>query len=234
MAEPPDPRKALFIFASGKKGSGKSYLCRAWWDSYPFDKLVIDPTHDIRRDLQREGQEFITLDPDALPVRFPASHDDRQSYVTAVLCPDMGSPTAADQMDRAVGLCLRTDHPTMLWVDEFGTLTTAHKTPPNTRRALHHGRHHDLTFLIACPRPKDIDPLAISQADLAYTFRTPNVYDRERIANEIGWDVREFDEVNRQLTGHEHTLYDGRDDTLTIMPPLPPRKRAQNAYAPVA
>jgi hypothetical protein len=231
MAGPPDPRQSLFIFASGKKGSGKSHLARAWFDSYPFDRMVIDPTNDVRTDLRADGVEFVDLDQDTLPVKFPASLDENKPYVTCVLAPDMGSATAVDDMDRAVGLCLR-DRPTLLWCDEFGSLTTSHKTPPNTRRSLHHGRHHFLTLIIACPRPSQIDPLAISQSDLCYTFRTPNKYDRERIANEIGFNEAEFTAINNDLQLHWHTLYDARDDQLSVMPPLPPRSRGTNPYPP--
>src|SRR5260221_5797157 len=61
MYEQPDPRKAFYVFATGSKDSGKSYYCRAWFDAYPFDKLVIDPTHDVRKDFRREGIEFVDL-----------------------------------------------------------------------------------------------------------------------------------------------------------------------------
>lgn len=235
--QPPDPRKAFFIFASGKKGWGKSHYCRAWWDAYPYDKLVIDVTGDVRDDFNREGVAYEQLDAAVLPVRFPASMDEDNPYVTAVYNPDMGSPTAVDDMDRACGLMLRgRGHPGMLWVDEFGALTRKNYTPPNTRRMLHHGRHHDLTLLLACPRPRDVDTLGIAQADLVVTGRTPNVYDRETIANNIGYDVGEFDQINASLTSrgrHWHTAYDATEDQLYIMPPLPPRTRGRNLYPPV-
>jgi hypothetical protein len=222
--KPPDPAKGVYVFASGRKGSGKSVVCRAWFDSYPFDRVVIDPTHDLREDFRRDGIEFEELHADALPARLPAY--DPQHRKTWIFCPDMGSPTAVDDMDRVVGLALGRG-PTLLWCDEFGTLTRANKTPPNTRRLLHHGRHDHLTFLCACPRPMDIDGLAINQADKVYTFRTANPDDLERIAKNIGYDAAEFAQHNKDLTArgpHWHTLYDQATDQLWIMPPLP-RKR---------
>jgi len=232
--KPPDPRKSTYVFASGKKGEGKSYYCRAWFDSYPFDRLVIDVTGDIRDDLRNDGVEFTDLDPMAIPTRFPSSLREDQPYVTCVMVPDMGSPTALDDMDRAIGLCLRgKGRPSQLWVDEWGAVTTANKTPPNARRVLHHGRHHDLSFVAACPRPKDIDTLTIAQADLVATWRTPNHYDRDTIANAIGYDPGEFTRENNQLRDHRYTLFDATEGQLYIMPALPRRRAGINPYMPL-
>jgi hypothetical protein len=233
---PPDPRKSYWVFVSGKKGWGKSRYCRAWFDGYPFDRMVIDVTGDLRDDFRRDGLEFTDLDPQALPVRFPVSHDDPPKPVTCVLVPDMGAATWEDDIDRGIGLCLRgKDHPCLLWVDEYGAVTRANRTQPNMRRVLHHGRHHDLSLLLACPRPKDVDGLGIAQADLVVTGPTPNPYDRERIANEIGFDPAEFGAQNQQLRVEEHTYtaYDSASDTLYVMPALPARRAGRNLYPPV-
>lgn len=223
----PDPYRGVFIFASGRKGSGKSVVCRAWADTYPFDKVIVDPTHDIRDDYRREGIEFEELKADALPARLPRFNPDQPR--TYIFCPDMGSPTCVDDMDRVVGLALGRG-PTLLWVDEFGTLTNGNKTPPNTRRVLHHGRHDQLTFLCACPRPMDIDGLAINQADLVYMFVTANPDDRQRIAKNIDRPVSEIEEVNAELKrrgDHWHALYKQPVDELWIMPPLPRPRRSE-------
>lgn len=233
--ELPDPDKGLYVFASGRMGTGKSTVCRAWFDAYPYDRIVIDPTHDVRDDLRREGVEFTELRGGAeLPARLPPF--DPQHPRTYIFCPDMGDPGAVDDMDRVVGLALGRG-PTCLWCDEYGDQTTAHKTHPNMRRALHHGRHDKLTLLIACPRPRDINGLAISQAHLVYTFRTPNTDDLDWIAKQIGWPPAQFTGVNEGLTArgeHWHTQYDRLADELTIMPPLPPRRRGRNTRPPVA
>lgn len=232
---PPDPRKSLFIFASGKKGTGKSYVCRSWWDAYPFDRMCIDITHDLRADFREEQIPFTDIDIEMLPGKLPAPvSEENRGPQTYVACPDMGSKTWLDDIDRVIGLCLRPKgNPMLLWVDEFGAITKGSKTGPNMRRVLHHGRHSDLSLLLACPRPMDVDPLGIAQADLVYTFRTNQVYDRERIADTIGWDRGEFTQVNGQLRGHEHTLFDARNDTLSVMPPLPPRRRGYNQLPPL-
>ncbi len=195
---------------------------------------MIDVTGDISDDLTREGVKYTRLDPHMLPTRFPASHDESQPYVTCTLVPDMGSPTATDDLDRAIGLTLRgRESRCLLWIDEFGAVTRGNKTPPNTRRVLHQGRHHNLTALLACPRSMDVDPLGIGQADLVVTFRTPQVYDRQRIADTIGYDRGEFDAENEGLGHNCYTAYDATEDQLYVMPPLPPRRAVRNGYAPV-
>jgi hypothetical protein len=232
---PPDPRKAYYIFASGMKNRGKSHYCRQWFDLYPFDKLVIDPTHDVRDDFRRDGIPFIDLGADTLPVRLPSSLDDDHPFVTCVYCPDMGSPTAMDDIDRAAGLVLRgRDQRAMLWLDEVGAGESGNKTPPNQRRILHHGRHHNLQLLQACPRPMDIDVLRIGQADLIVTFRTPVVYDSDRIADSIGYDRTEYADLNKaHCQGHAYTMYDRDGEQLYLMPPLPPRRAGRNLYHPI-
>lgn len=217
-----DPDKGAFFFISGRKGSGKSVLARRIFDSYPYDKLVIDPTGDVRQNLRDEGIEFVDLS-EPLPPRFPKDPDGRP--VTAVFVPDMGSPTAEDEMDRALGLCLR-NGPCCCWVDEIGILSRPGRTPPNLRRALHHGRHDKLTLIEAGPRSKDLDPLCISQADEVMTFDTPNPLDRKRIAENIGWPPEEFDRAVFALGKHEYLWHHQEDHTLTHMPKLPPRRRA--------
>ena len=231
----PDPHKSFWLFASGKKNSGKSRLCRAWFDAYPLDRVVIDPTGDIRRDLQADGVDFIELEHGNLPVRLPEPKEG-QTRVTCVFVPDVKAPDYVDEMDRVVGLCLtRGARPVLLWIDEWGSLTTAHKTPPNTRVAVHQGRHHDLSLLLCCPRPQHVEPLGISQADAVATFRTPNIRDRDVIAGNIGFDPAEFSRHNRQHCGsadHAYTLYDAGDDVLYLMPPLPAPKRSDLPAAP--
>ena len=231
----PDPDKGLFVFTSGRMNSGKSTICRAWFDAYPYDRVIVDPTHDVRDDLRRDGVDFDELRAGVeLPARLPSPQRDRPR--TWVFCPDMGSDTATDDMDRVVGLALGRG-PTLLWCDEYGDQTTAHKTPPNMRRVLHHGRHDHLTFLVACPRPRDINGLAISQAHKVYTFRTPNTDDLDWIAKQIGYPPAEFERVNVSLGSkgeHWHTMYDRLSDELWVMPPLPMRRRGRNPRPPVA
>lgn len=212
---------------SGRKGSGKSVLARRLFEAYPYDRLVIDPTGDVRGALADDAVQFLDIEP-PVPVRFPKGVGREGEQVTAIFVPDMGSHEADDEMDRALGLALR-NRRSAAWVDEIGTLTRNGKTPPNLRRALHHGRHSQLTLIMCGPRPKDIDPLCLSQADHVMTFDTPNPMDRKRICENIGWPPAEFDKAVNALGEHEYLWYNAREHVLTHMPKLPPRRRAHPA-----
>jgi nucleoside-triphosphatase THEP1 len=228
-----DPDAGAYVFITGKQGSGKSVLSRRLFDSYPYDRLVIDPTGDVARDLAAEGVPTVRIEitEGMVPTRFPESHNEDRPYVTAVFVPDMGSPTAVDDMDRALGLALRKGR-TCVWIDEIGRMTGTNSTPPALRRALHHGRHSQMTLIMAGPRPVAIDPLVVSQANFVGVFALPNPRDRDRVAAEIGWPPKAFAEAVHSLGLHEYLWYDAREPNeetrslgvLYHMPPLPPRR----------
>lgn len=223
MAEDPvssklDSARSHFVAVVGRKGSGKSELCRRLFDSYPYDKVVIDVTGDV----DVPDAQPITV---PVPVRFPAPRREDEPVV-ARFVPDMGQPTAIDEMDRVVGLCYQHEH-TLVWVDEMGVLAEANKTPPHTRRALHMGRHRRLSLLQAMPRPIDVDPLVISQADWVYIFSLPNPRDRRRVADVVGFPPAELDAAVAGLPEFGYLRYDARAHELVEFPPLPLRQRAR-------
>jgi hypothetical protein len=231
---PPDPDKGVYIFSSGRKGSGKSVVCRYWFDDYPYDRLVIDVTHDLTADFRRDGVDFTELRGGLdMPARLPAHRPGQPR--TYVYQPDMGNPAAVDDMDRVVGLGIDRG-PTLIWCDEYGQQTTGSKSPPNIKRVLHHGRHDHLTMLFACPRPMDINPITIGQSDKVYTFQMANPDDRDRVAKNIGWAPKEFEEINAEIgrlnaanpgAPYWHSMYDQQTNELWIMPPLPVRARGR-------
>lgn len=222
MARSFDPGKSVYTLCVGKKGSGKSHLAYTMWDSYPFDRLVLDVTHDVKSKwLDPLGIEYREITPETIPVRWPTPVREDHPYSTLVYTPDMGSPTAVDDLDRALGLALSKKR-VLAWVDEIGELTSGNSTPPNLKRALHHGRHQDLSLIMCGPRPIDINPLCVSQSDYVASFRLRNPADRKRIADNIGVEPREFDAANAQLRDHWYLWYDDSTADLSMMPPLPP------------
>jgi hypothetical protein len=229
-----DPAKGFFTFATGKKGGGKSYLTRRLFDSYPFDRLVIDVTGSVRADFRSQGVKHVDLGRDTMPLRFPRPANEGER-VTAIYVPDMGDKEALINADRAIGLAMAHGR-CCIWVDEIGVVAPANRTPPNLKRVLHHGRHRKLTLLQAGPRPRTIDPLCIAQADHVFTFDLPNPEDRRRVAEEIGWPPKLFDQAVHDLKTHEYLWYNSLADQgqgeLTHMPPLPARPRAPYAQVP--
>jgi len=222
-----DPDRGTHVMVVGRKGSGKSVLARRLFDSFPYDKLVLDVTGDITRDLSDEGVPHRRLT-DPLPVRFPRPLDSEGARVLATYVPDMGDPAAMDELDRALGLVYNSRR-ACAWVDEIGELTRAGRTPPNLRRALHHGRHRQMTLIMCGPRPMDIDTLCLAQSDHTFTFQLPNPNDRKRVADSIGWPPKLFDEAVHALGEHEFLWWDSRAQELRHMPALPPRRRGAPA-----
>jgi hypothetical protein len=212
-----DPGKSTYCSFWGRKGSGKSELARFLFMSYPYDRLVIDPTHDV--DL---GDEKVDELQAPLPVRWPARADNERS--TLHYKPDAGSATYDDDLDRAVGLAYN-HRRSLLWIDEGGELGSAHKTGPWFRRVLKMGRHRDLSLFVCDPRPVNVNPLILAQSDFVYVFDLPNPRDRERVAEMIGWDPKAFHDAVLGLPPHAYLRYDARaeddDDRLIEFPPLP-------------
>ncbi|MFL6144529.1 MAG: hypothetical protein ACJ72N_22035 [Labedaea sp.] len=201
----------------GRKGSGKSLLCHRLFVSYPFDKLVIDPHADTRSGpYALEATELET----PLPLRLLPLDE---GPTTWRYVPSHASPTVEDDMDRAVGLAYARRR-MCCWIDEVGDVAGANRTGPHMREALHKGRHRDLTLIMAGPRPITVDPLVVSQADYVYVFDLPNPRDRRRVADNIGWDPKEFDAAVHGLGAYAYLRYDARAHDLVEFPPLPLRR----------
>jgi len=218
-----DPHKAIQVAVVGKKGSGKTELAWLLFESYPFDRVLVDPNQDIQVD--PETTEDLE---EPIPTRWPGQtvealdeRRERRQRRTLRYVPDFGSPEYREELDRAVGLAY--GHPrTLLFVDEAHEAAPAGRTPPHMRRALRQGRHRHLSMILATPRPVTVDPLVLSQADWVYVFKLPNPNDRKRVAETIGWDPKSFDEAVFDLGPFEHLRYDAARDDLAHMPAIPP------------
>jgi hypothetical protein len=235
----PDPRKSYYVYVCGIKGSGKSEYCKRWFYSYPFDRLVIDVTHDVTESLRRDGipHHQITV---PIPGSWPEWMRDTETesrQMTLVFRPDMGDENAWLDMDRCVGMAMRgrdpstgRTRPVCAWLDEIGEVCTAHRTGPGMKRALHHGRHADLSMLMAGPEARNVNPLCIAQADKVITFRMLNKDHRQVLARNMGVDQDEFDTMNKGLAQFEHMAWERETEELVHMRPLPLWRRGRNAY----
>jgi hypothetical protein len=205
------------LLCVGKKRSGKSKLALLLFQSYPFDKIVLD----IAGDDGPVGPDVIPLrgDVETLPRRWPEGLRDEGKPMTLSYIPDAGSPTSAEDMDAVVGLALshgrhlkdRGRGGCALLIHEIGVLAPAHRTQPNMRRALMHNRHNGLTLIMCGPRPQVVDPLVVQQSDVVYTFELMNPDDRERLAKSMGWSPRDFDAAVEDLGPHEYLRYDANE-----------------------
>ncbi|HWB34592.1 MAG TPA: hypothetical protein VHA75_01060 [Rugosimonospora sp.] len=222
-----DPSAGRIISCFGRKGSGKSVMALAHFRAYPYDRIVIDPSGDDGP----VGEDVHELkgDVSALPARWPEMHRVDEQPMTLRYVPDMGSSTALEDMDAVVGLAMHHGRCALL-VHEVGLIAPAGRTPPNMRRLLNANRHRQVTAIFCGPRPQTIDPLVLAQSDLVYTFDLANPNDRKRIAEEIGWNPREFDAGVHELAWHEYLLFDRNEDKpapgqvdlrLLHYPPLP-------------
>lgn len=223
-ARQPQPHKPSQISILGKKGYGKTELGWLLFESYPYDRLLVDPNSDIKADPET------TEDLDEIPARWPSHRFERGERNTLRYVPDFGAHDYLDEIDRAIGMAYAHGPtvPTAVFVDEAHEALPAGRTPPHARRALRQGRHQDLTLIFATPRPMTCDPLMISQADWVYIFKLPHPADRKRVAENIGWDPKDFDEAVHQLDKFEYLRFDSAEDDLAHFPPLPEDKLAHH------
>lgn len=214
-----DVDRNQIIVCVGRKGSGKSAAARMLYGHWPHaDRIVIDVNGDAE---PGEDAKRITGEP---PQKLP-SRGDKGEPLNLHYVADPTRATYRDDLDRAVRLALfPRDRRTLLWVDEIGEVTQANRTPPHLRTLLQQSRHFNASALLCGPRPVNIDPLCIAQADRVLIFDLPNPKDRERVANVIGWAPDKFDdaclEVRRQ-GAYWFLMYVASEHQLYLCPPLP-------------
>lgn len=214
-----DPHKPVQVFITGMKGSGKSELGYLLFDSYPFDRVAIDPNGDLKM-----PEDTLEID-SPVPTRWPGeaykkAYGERAKRQTLHYVPHFEQPDYLEEMDRVMAMALSHGN-TCVFSDEAHEMLPANRTPPHSRRALRQGRHSDLTWILTSPRPKTIDPLAVAQADWVYIFRLNNREDRRRVAENIGWDIKDFDDAHAGLAEYGYLRYDAANDDLARFPPLP-------------
>lgn len=227
---PIDPGKNQVVLAVGRKGSGKSVSARTLFRSWPgVDRVVLDVTGDAD-----PGDDLSPISlPNPVPARLPKYDPDAGPQVYRWVA-DPHSATYRDDLDAALALGLwPKDRPVLMWVDEAGEVFKANQTGPHGRTALHQSRHHQLSLLLCCPRPKGIDPLCLMQADRVLMYDVPNPADRERLAEAIGIKPQhlksELDRTRKERTidGRQrggdwwYLMYVADEHQLYRCPPLP-------------
>lgn len=230
-ARRPDAKRSTQVLVVGQKGTGKTELGDVLFRSYPFDKLLVDVNGDMK-----VVEEAIVL-PDPPPSRWPTRAELEHQAATRlgrpprfhslVYRPDFGDPGYGENLDRAIGMAMGHAGRKAVFVDEAHEAfpVTQMVKRPHARRAVRHGRHYTLTLILATPRPMTITTQCISQADWVYVFKLRAPADRRRVADNIGWDPKEFDEAVFSLKEHEYLRYEsaanGGEGDLLSFPPLP-------------
>lgn len=214
-----DPSLNSIVLCIGRKGSGKSHAARVLYRDWPgVDRITIDVNGDAEPgdDAERISPPF----PSALPARKDDGRPLNLWYVA-----DPASSAYRDELDRAVGLALfPRERRTLLWVDEIGEVTQANRTPPHLRTLLQQSRHFHASAILCGPRPMNIDPLCINQADRVLIFDLPNPRDRERVAENIGFPPKVIDDAVeglRKRPKFSFLMYVASEHRLYACPPLP-------------
>lgn len=203
-----DPEIGAIIFCAGKKRSGKSKMGLLWFQSYPYDRVVIDingtdgPHKDV---IELRGTVA------DLPTKWPEELREDGKRMTLRYHPDMGSPTFLEDVDAVLGMAYRTGRVCIL-IHEVGLIAKSSKTPPHMLRILQSNRHRKITLIQCAPRVKTTNTLVYGQADLVYVFTLPNKDDRDALADAIGWDNTDFAAGVEALRKHEYLRADTNED----------------------
>jgi hypothetical protein len=166
-----------WIACWGPKHSGKSYFARAYFDTWPYDRICIDPTRDFDPDnrfstdwaggpafpeLER-GQERVSL-------RYVPNRRDPNWRVT--LEQVLWAVVSAGEDGRRV----------FLHVDEIKIAYSVGHVSGAGETILNEGRHYGIFQSTCGPRTKGVDPLTITQADSNCVFGHLHELDAARLA----------------------------------------------------
>lgn len=216
----------LIVSCWGKKKSGKSKMGLLFFESYPYDRIVIDingtdgPHKDVIELHGNVGD---------LPTSWPEDLRKDNQRMTLRYNPDTGSTTFLEDVDAVLGMAWRTSRVCVL-IHEVGLVAPSGKTPPHMKRILQSNRHRKITLIVCGPRTVTTDPYVLMQSDMVFVFEMPNAKDRERVCENIGWDKNDFDLAVHELGPHEYLQFDANaakpeegqpDLRLVSMPALP-------------
>lgn len=215
---PIDVSRNQVIAVFGRKGEGKSALANMLYRSWPaVDRICIDVSGDDRPWLRSKR---ITEPPAKMPARDRPDEPVDLWYVA-----DAAAPTYRDDLDKALRAVLfPRDRRALVCIHEIGEVMPAGRTPPHGRKLLQQGRHYNASTILCGPRPVDIEPLALQQADEVFCYDLPNPRDRLRVAETIGYPPREIDDAIEELRragDHWFLRYRARAHALELCPPLP-------------
>lgn len=254
-----DPDKGTFLASFGPKGTGKSELNTRLFKDYPYNGLLIDFTQDV--DKHHEFTEPITPELQKLAAELGAMREEAERNKTDL--PDLGSFTGQlletwrgdpprryrkyrivpnfvaknwlQRSDDFVGLAYLIGH-SAVFLDEIGEQAPAHRTPPWTRQMLRVGRHQHCSMFMAGPRPTDLDPSVLNQADVVTVHGQLHELDVKRMAKHLHLsdvelmrlinNLQRFKRADSPEQGvGEFLAYFKASRELGLCDPLPPRRK---------
>jgi hypothetical protein len=222
-----DAEQANLLTFLGRRGCGKSRAARYYFDSYPFDRIVIDPNGDMELEGALELVPPIPVIPILEGGRYPPPPApwpyDELGRVTLHYVPNLSDPDHEADTDDVVRLAFARGR-CLLLVDEILTVAKANQVLPAMDLTLQQFRHRDETMILCGPRPVGIDPMTITQADLVVLFRMRGIHDRRRIAELTGLSLEVVTSLLMTLPKFESVVVDDREGEGTVIccPPLPP------------
>jgi hypothetical protein len=241
-----DPIKGAYIASFGPKGYGKSEFITRYTIAYPFNGLLmdlttdVDPQHHFTRPITQElhylaseleglkGKSLEGLDEFRAKVReawMPEGRPVKYRYV-----PQFHQDGWLERSDLYIGLAYLVGR-VFIHLDEIDDEAPVNNTPRWTRLALRLGRHEQLSMGMAGPRPSEISPLVLNQADLVTIHGQLHELDVKRMAKQLHLKDAELlglieglqSEDRDGVVVHEYIAFVKRTRELLIMPPLPPR-----------
>lgn len=243
-----NPLKGSYISSFGPKGTGKSELNTRFLISYPYNGLLmdltgdVDPNHEFSQPLTPAlhslAGELAQMDEPSLDSMFDFQKRVREAwtqngelkYAKYRLEPSYLSKNWLEQSDAYVGLAYLRGY-TFIMLDEIGDEAPAQRTPRWTRQALRVGRHEGLSLGMAGPRPKNIDPNVLNQADLVSVHGQLHPNDVDTMAQHLHLSTKQLGELIQELYREDrdgvevcsYLVYVRRTNEIILLPPLPPR-----------
>lgn len=190
-----DPSMDQIMLWIGRKRSGKSRAAAEVARQWPTDVLIMDISMDFPLPTDAE----VTRLPSDPPFELPARKR-REVRETFVWQPDLRRGTLHDDIDRVFGLALEPrERRVLVVVDEAGIAFRLHKVGPNGATILQQNRHFGASLAACLPRPRNVDPLLIAQADRFGMFDIPNPADLDHLAAHAGVRAADLEIASKQV-----------------------------------
>jgi hypothetical protein len=255
-----DPDKGAFVASFGPKGTGKSELITRLFARFPYNGLLIDYARDVDPQyrftepippavhaLANELGAMGDVDPSSLGsfidrLRVAWRGDPSKRFRKYRYVPNFVAKDWLERTDNYIGLAYLLER-CAVELDEINEEAPVGSTPRWTRAMLRVGRHQRCSMLMAGPRPTDLDPMVLNQADVVTVHGQLHELDIRRMAKQLHLKDAELMSLIQNLARYERgdsplegvgdfLAYFKRGGDLAIYPPLPPRPKSMRARPP--